>query len=105
MFGQALRTTAGVAHRAALVDQEQGTQVGFVFELANVETVCFSVQFPVNGSRRVTAGIASVFFELNARSAMFGLMSTSRHAIDNAAGKQLQVFQFGVVDVCCHLDS
>ena len=73
--------------------------------MTDEQSVCLSVQLPVDGSRRIATRVPAVFLELNAGSAMFGSVSASRQTIDDAAGKQLQVLQFGVVDVRSHFDS
>jgi hypothetical protein len=91
MLRESLGARACVLHRSALIEYQRTTQIGLIFVLANVESIGFAKEFPIDASDFVAGNVGTMFFELDAGSDQAGSMDTAADSFDDFARKELQL--------------
>lgn len=91
MFGDPVGTGSGILHRATLVDYDRATQVCLILVLANVKSIRFTKQFPIDGPCFVAWYIGAMLLELNTRADMIRSMQAAAHPFDNPSRQQMQL--------------
>ena len=91
MLRDTVGTGAGILHRATLVDYDRATQVCLVLILANVKSIRFTKQLPVNGSCFVAGYVRAMLLELDTGADMMRSVQTAAHTFDNSFREHLQL--------------
>jgi hypothetical protein len=90
MLGQLLGPRSAVVHRTTLIDDQGGSDIGFIFVLTDIKAIRFAKELPIDRADLITMHVRSVLFEIDAGSDMPRAMDPSSNTFDYIPSKQLQ---------------
>jgi hypothetical protein len=90
MFRELLGPGSTVVHRTTLIDDQGGSDIGFIFVLTDIEAIRFSKELPIDRADLIAMHVRSMLFEIDAGSDMPRAMDPTGNTFDDVPGKQLQ---------------